>query len=191
LPKKTLNAFKESNNDYVVKVKKNQPKLLKSIQQTIETSNPIDCHTSIEKSRGRVEKREVSVFYPLPNIPDGWTEVNRIVYVRRSFKNKKNKKDVHHQSKSFYISSLKSDDAKLFSKGIRGHWHIENRLHYVKDVIMNEDKSRIRNVSGASNFSMFRNMAINIVRQIGFDSVKNATIFFASNIQKLFNIIRI
>ena len=181
-----MKTIAESGNDYVVKVKNNQPKLLKAIKETVENSVPADFFKTEEKSRGRYEKREISVFNPSENIPDGWPELNRIIYAERRFETSKGL----HESRSYYISSVKSDDAEYFAAGIRGHWHIENRLHCVKDVIMKEDSSGIKNVNAAANLSVFRNMAVNIVRGNGFDSVKNASVYFASNIMKLLKIMR-
>ncbi len=62
--KKTLKTIAETRNDYVVKVKKNQPNLLKAIKKTVENSIPADFLKTEEKSRGRYEKREISVFNP-------------------------------------------------------------------------------------------------------------------------------
>ncbi|RLC03376.1 MAG: hypothetical protein DRI57_29165, partial [Deltaproteobacteria bacterium] len=76
-----------------------------------------------------------------------------------------------------HISSITSDSAELFAQGIRGHRHVENRLHCVKDVVMNEDGSGIRNVNAAADMSVFRNIVINIFRGNGFDSVRDASIF--------------
>jgi predicted transposase YbfD/YdcC len=87
----------------------------------------------------------------------------------------------HH----YYISSLCSDDAELFARGIRGHWSIENRLHWVKDVIQHEDGSGIKKGNGIETLSILKNVAINISRELGFDSIKGATIHFASNVKEL------
>jgi len=184
--KKTLKTIVETDNDYVVKVKGNQPKLLESVRRKSETSAPTDVCQTVEKSRGRLEIRQVEVFDPPSDIPKGWAEISRVIRVRRIFETPKKK----HTSISYYISSICSDSAEFFSQGIRGHWHVENRLHYVKDVVMNEDDSGIRNANAAANMSVFRNIAINIFRGNGFDSVKGASIFFAANIRKLYNLFR-
>jgi len=184
--KKTLKTIVETENDYLVKVKANQPKLLESVRRKAETSVPTDVCKSVEKSRGRLETREVAVFEPPPDIPKGWTGISRIISVRRISESPKK----NHASVSYYISSITSDSAYLFAQGIRGHWHVENRLHYVKDVVMNEDDSGIRNANAAANMSVFRNFVINIFRGNGFDSVKGASIFFAANIRKLYNLFR-
>ena len=61
----------ESRNDYADKVKKNQPNLLKAIKETVGNSVPAGFLRTGEKRRGRYEKREISVFNPSENIPDG------------------------------------------------------------------------------------------------------------------------
>ena len=184
--KKTLKTIVETDNDYLVKVKANQPKLLEAVRGKADTSAPTDISETVEKSRGRLEIREVEVFDPPSDIPKGWAEISRVIRVRRIFETS----EKHHSSVSYYISSIISDSAEFFAQGIRGHWHVENRLHYVRDVVMNEDNSGIRNANAAVNMSVFRNIAINIFRGNGSDSVKAASIFFAANIRKLYNLLR-
>lgn len=105
--------------------------------------------------------------------------------MERIFESKK----TFHQTQSYYISSLLSNDATVFSTGIRGHWLIENKLHWVKDVIQKEDTTRHKSGNAAKNMSIIRNIAINIIRDNEYDSVKHATLFFASNVKELFKII--
>ena len=178
----------EAGNDDLVKVKANQPTLLAALQQTVEQATPLSSIQTEEKSRGRLEKRHVAIFLPsstLP-LPKEWTSVQRIISVRREFKYQEGL----HSSASDYISSVSSDSANFFADGTRGHWLIENQLHYVKDVNLHEDTSGILNLVAASNLSILRNIAINVARQSCCKSIKGAAIFFASNIKKLLKIIR-
>ena len=55
----------------------------------------------------------------------------------------------------FYISSIESN-AELFLKSIRGHWAIENSLHWSLDLTFSEDKSRIRKDNAPENFALLR-----------------------------------
>lgn len=105
--------------------------------------------------------------------------------MQRDFQSKKSS----HNTESYYISSLKSNDALDFAKGIRGHWLIENKLHWVKDVIQREDSTRNNSKYAPKNMSIIRNIAINIFRNNGYDSVKHATVFFASNVRILIKIL--
>ena len=175
----------DSQNNYLVKVKANQPELLSSIKEIIETSSVVSSFTEEQTKRGRKEKRITKIYFPTFRIPDGWPGLNRIIQVERNFESKKSS----HQTKSYYISSLLSNDAVNFSAGIRGHWFIENKLHWVKDVIQKEDTTRHKSGNAAKNMSIIRNIAINIIRNNGHDSIKHATLFFASNVKELAKII--
>ncbi len=63
----------------------------------------------------------------------------------------------------FYLSSMPLD-AKLFASAVRCHWHVENRLHWVLDVVFHEDLSRLRSGAGPQNMATVRHMAINLLR---------------------------
>ena len=64
-----------------------------------------------------------------------------------------------------YISS-RPLSAAAFADGARGHWGIENNLHWTLDVTFNEDQSRLRVGHGANNMAVVRHFALNLVRQI-------------------------
>jgi predicted transposase YbfD/YdcC len=55
-------------------------------------------------------------------------------------------------------------DAKEMNSYVRGHWGIENSLHWVPDVIFNEDKCRIRKENSPENFSIIRRIALNLLK---------------------------
>lgn len=74
------------------------------------------------------------------------------------------------------------------AQGIRGHWGIENRLHWVKDMIFNEDRNKIRCPKIAANLSLMFNFALNLMRDLGFDSIKFATEHFANRVKELYNL---
>jgi predicted transposase YbfD/YdcC len=72
---------------------------------------------------------------------------------------------------------------------VRSHWHIENRLHYTKDVIMREDKECTKNKPAAANLALFRNFAFNILKTKD-KSIKQATEIFANyNVNELLKIL--
>jgi predicted transposase YbfD/YdcC len=70
--------------------------------------------------------------------------------------------------------------------GFATHWGIENRLHWVKDVIFGEDNAPLSNCNVATNWSIIRNVAINLARKGGYDSLTKAERFLAHDIDKLF-----
>ena len=64
----------------------------------------------------------------------------------------------------YYLSSL-SNDAGRFARAVRGHWGVENSLHWVLDVVFGEDDSRARSGYAAENLAATRRLAINLLRR--------------------------
>lgn len=159
--------------------------MFKAVQQIAQISKPINQFDQIKRTRGRNERRLVSLYLPTKAISQDWPQLNRVIYVERIFSSRNG----YHHTHSFYISSLLSDDAKLFASGIRGHWSIENNLHWVKDVILKEDTTQHKKGYAAKNMSILRNIAINVFRENDYSSTKHATLFFASNVKELLKII--
>lgn len=58
---------------------------------------------------------------------------------------------------------------------VRGHWEIENRLHYVRDVTFDEDRSQVRRGSGPQAMASLRNLAISLLRIAGATNIASAT----------------
>lgn len=65
---------------------------------------------------------------------------------------------------SYFISSLENN-AQKFANSVRNHWGIENSLHWVLDVALNEDDCRIRKDNAPQNFAVLRQIAVNILGQ--------------------------
>jgi predicted transposase YbfD/YdcC len=174
--KKTLQTIIDSQNHFLVKVKANQPKLLKAIKNTVQAFVAVDELLIKETNRGRKETRLIKVFNQKDLLPSKWKIVNTIILVVREFI----RKDKIHQTISFYISDLETTNAKLLLQGIRGHWYIENKLHYTKDVIQKEDKTATKNKIAAANLAIFRNFCFNILKAKN-KSIKYASEYFANN----------
>jgi predicted transposase YbfD/YdcC len=75
-----------------------------------------------------------------------------------------------YQGTAYYLSS-RQENAEVFGHKIRGHWRIENQLHWVKDVIFQEDKSPLHQFGSVTNFSIISTIAMNLFRILGFLSV--------------------
>lgn len=186
MPKKTTLAIIESGNDYIIQVKKNQPKLYEQIEiNTCDDADAVSVSEEITQKRGRIENRKTLVFSNLTDISTEWIGLKRLIRVERIVISKKR---TSHET-SVYISSLEEDDANKFAGHIRNHWGIENKLHWVKDVSMKEDKSKTAKGNAAENISILRNIAINLFRTNGFNSIKYATQFYANNVKGLWRII--
>jgi predicted transposase YbfD/YdcC len=182
--KKTTRLIIEGGNDYVITVKGNQPRLLAQLKTKAERQKPCARFVDIEKSRGRITCRIVQVFTDLKGIDLDWLGVHCFVQVERIG----SREGKPYYQTNYYISSLLTSALDL-AKGIRSHWGIENRLHWVKDVIFGEDAALFRNYNAATNWSIIRNIAINLARMCGYDSLTKAERFLAHDIDKIFSLL--
>ena len=179
--KKTTKVIIEGGNDYVITVKGNQPRLSTQLKTIAEAQKPCEQFIEIEKTRGRTTCRIVKVFTELQNIDPDWVGVQSLIQIERiGIRSGKKYLQTNH-----YISSVVSK-AMTFANGIRQHWGIENRLHWVKDVVFGEDVAPFSNYNAATNWSIIRNIAINLARKGGYDSLTKAERFLAHDIDKLF-----
>lgn len=64
----------------------------------------------------------------------------------------------------YFISSVAGTDAGRLAAAVRGHWSVENRLHWSLDVSFREDDCRVRVGHAAENFSRLRRVALNLLR---------------------------
>jgi len=120
--------------------------------------------SEVEKDHGRIETRNVFTIGKLEEI-DGlglekWPGLKSITLVE-SIRDMNGKSTVEYR---YYLSSLRAD-AEYIGKVIRGHWGIENSLHWVLDVVFNEDKARNRKDHSAANMTIIRHMAVNLVKK--------------------------
>ncbi len=91
------------------------------------------------------------------------------------------------------ISSLTAEQAsaqRLLELN-RGHWEIENRVHYVRDVTFNEDHSRVRTANGAQVMATLRNLVIAIIRLLGFRYIPDATRYFCFRLSEALMVLAI
>ena len=129
----------------------NQKNLYCQITKNTDNSKPTSRYITAEKTRNRFTTRTVEVFHNLTGISPEWAGLKSLIKVER---NGIRAGKPYHQL-AYYISSLVYS-ATNFAKGIRRHWGIENRLHWVKDVIFDEDHSTIRTRNAPANLSVMR-----------------------------------
>lgn len=162
-------AITATGADYLLAVKANQPTLRADVEACFEDAPPavIDSHIEHDKGHGRIERREVSVLREVDwlsgdrrfpgelRLPD----VACLVKVRAEIE----RGGQTRSETRYYISSAALDAARA-AQAVRGHWGIENRLHWVLDVTFKEDQSRLRKGAGARNMAVVRHFALNLVR---------------------------
>ena len=159
----------ESRNDYVIQVKGNRKGLYEWIKHTILTCMPEEVDYTKEKSKGRLENRECYVYKANPEM-EGFESCKTIIHIINYGERNKKKYKEHH----YYISNKSTKNASYYLTGIRGHWSIENRCHWVKDAILKEDLSRVKGLELSENLSTLRHIVINLYRINNYQSIKKA-----------------
>jgi len=195
--KNIAKQIRTGGGDYVLAVKDNQPTLRRAIDEyflnvqvgTIQDSR-VRQHTTSDNSHGRKTVR----YYSIAPLPDslshlrkywpGLRSIGQVVTVTE--RDGKETSEVR-----YYITSLEPK-VKQFASAVRGHWGIENSLHWVLDVTFNEDQSRIRKDFGPDNFTLLRRFAITIIKQDkSRGSIRSKRKRAAWNNQALENILRL
>lgn len=164
--KETTAAIRAKKADYVITVKANQPKLHDAVQQFfLDAANHdykgVRIHKTKERNRGRVERREVYVApAPAELIESGqWIGLRSIGMIYRY----RNDGEESH-AVTFFITSL-PPRVKRIARHVRGHWGVENSLHWVLDVTFGEDDSRIRKDNSPEIAGIFRRLALSVLQQ--------------------------
>jgi predicted transposase YbfD/YdcC len=135
--------------------------------------------TTTNKGHGRVEKRTVTSSTWLNEYRRDWPKLSQVVRVERQ----RRIKGETTVEVSYFITSLDRGRAGATRLGelIRGHWGIENRLHYVRDVTWGEDASRVRKGSSPEVLAALRNTANYLLEQVKAPSKAAATRRFAAH----------
>lgn len=158
-----------------MQVKGNQPGLLRHCEHIAATAAPIVTADSRDLARNRQEDRRVEVYAPGAALDNGeWAPlIAAIVRVTRFTLIRAAATGLWKQraETAFYASSVMLP-AEIFARAIRGHWAVENENHWVRDVTLAEDASRIRVNPGV--MARLRSQALNIARANGVGNIAQA-----------------
>lgn len=150
--------------DYVLAVKDNQKNLAKAVQFQLGRGHSKVARAKLqtcEKNHGRKDRRTYTVMAAPNSVTRHWPDAQSIARVCRETIDGHGKKTKEVRD---FISSLPPKVERL-AAAIRGHWGIENRLHWSLDVTFNEDQSRIRQGHAAENAGLLRRLALSILKQ--------------------------
>jgi predicted transposase YbfD/YdcC len=154
--------------DYVLAVKDNQPTLSAGIRAFFDEQaaddfarTKVSRHETDEQGHGRDEARSYCVCAVPDNLPDRsrWAQLKAIgMTINDTLRDGQPSLEVR-----YYILSKKLS-ARQFAAAVRGHWGIENRLHWQLDVTFGEDQSRVRRGHADANLSILRRTALSLIK---------------------------
>lgn len=133
---------------------------------------------SIDLAHGRVEHPHLTV---LPIYDDflAWPGARLMLRIERTFLHKRSGQLMHEIDYALASLDLEMVDAQDLLTLWRGHWHIENCLHYVRDVTLGEDASSIHAGRAPQVMAAIRNVVMAAARQAGFSNIADALRSFA------------
>lgn len=168
----------ERGADYLLALKDNQPSLADEVALFFETpalhcSEPFE---TVDNDHGRIETRRHWVSHDVDWLTTGrrfpgeprFAALKAIAMVEATVE----RNGVISTARRFFLSSL-ALDCRLLARAVRAHWGIENRLHWVLDVVFHDDLMRLRTEHGPKNMATIKHMAMNLIRSAaGKDSLK-------------------
>jgi len=156
----------EQGGDYVIAVKGNQEKLEAAVHATfvaaLEADTSIPTITRVEQKHGRQERRLYTVVEVTKDLAElkQWKGLKTVVMVAREYVDSKGER---HTGTRYYISSL-PPEVKRIAAAVRGHWGIENGMHWVLDVAFREDRNRTHADHAQANLGVLRRTALGLLK---------------------------
>ena len=185
-------AIRETGGDYLLIVKNNQPGLRDILEHTFKdplTKKNCDIFYQTRKTRQIQTVVTLTRDVDLEDLNDqGWKDIALVGKLERSGirSHKGNQKHIHETI--YFISSRKDLSPKDAYQFIRNHWHIENKLHWQKDITWKEDRQRAKTGNTPDILSYLRSLALQFIRQ-KHHSVTKAIDIFAEQPRQYLNLI--
>lgn len=178
----TLAAIAAAGHHCLIAVKQNQPTLYRTIELTAQTQTAISHASVFDDSHGRTVERSVSVFAVPAELLPKWIGLQSVIMVHRTG----TRAEKPFTETVYYLSS-QSLPADTYMRLIRGHWAIENRLHWVKDATFCEDYPPRLGGHAPVNWAIFFTWIITLVRRAGIRTVPQALRLWANQVDDVFS----
>lgn len=163
-------SIRDAQADYLLAVKGNQPTLKRDVEAFFGSAakDGLESFSDVDKGHGRIEQREITLAREVDWLSGdrrfpGELRLPDVAAILR-VESKVQLKDRCRSETRYYITSA-TTSAETLARAVRGHWGIENQLHWTLDVTFDEDRCRLRKGHGAQNMAVVRHFAINLVRQ--------------------------
>ena len=179
----TAETITQEGGDYVMIAKGNQPSLLDDVKTVFHGPFSHLLHKSsaqtLDMGHGRIEERCLTASDELSDYSD-WPGLEQVFQLTR--KTIIIKTEEVREETVYGVTSLtpQQADPERLLELVRCHWHIENKSHWVRDVTFSEDKSQVRCGNIPQVMAAIRNMAIGLMRWLGYTNIASACRYFAA-----------
>jgi predicted transposase YbfD/YdcC len=160
-----VEAIRSKKADYLIAVKNNQKTLYEEIENLFMITKSSSEHIEYDIDHGRAEVRRCTIINDLNFLDERkyWKDLASVIKVDTEVEHKSSKRSTK-EIRYYFTSSQK--EAKTLNHMIRRHWSIENNLHWMLDVVFNEDQSRRRIGNSAANFNIIAKVALSLIERV-------------------------
>ncbi|HEU4744297.1 MAG TPA: ISAs1 family transposase [Anaerolineales bacterium] len=186
----------KTGGNFLWTVKGNHPQLLQDLQDWFDDKVPLlpgqgcppkdfQSATTTSKGHGRLEVRTLTTSSQLNEFLD-WPFLQQVFQLKRTVTISRTGKT--RQEIVYGITSLAAEQASpaQLLEMLRSYWHIENRLHYPRDVTLHEDQTRFKKHAAAHNMAILNNLLLSLIAKADFPFVPSARRFFAAHPDQAF-----
>lgn len=187
-----------AQGDYVWTLKENQPQMCEDLatlfagEQTVKGFSPAtkDFRTAetVEKAHGRIERRTLTASGELKGYGD-WPYAEQVFKLERHFTRVADGQVMHEVVYGVTSLTAREANAARLLELVRGHWGIENRLHYRRDQTLREDWYHVRMGTAPQAMAVINNLVLGLIDQQDFRSVPEARRHYAANLDQALNLI--
>jgi predicted transposase YbfD/YdcC len=147
-------------------LKKNQPQTFEDVEDCFRFTQQVNHHEEWEYDHGRYETRQCSIIkLSAKEQQEVFSEWKGLQFLVRIQASRQTSKSTTEQTR-YYLSNAQEGSAAYFNQLVRGHWGIENRLHWHLDVTFHEDASRARLENAPENLNILRKIALQRITQM-------------------------
>lgn len=166
--KATAQRILDGGGDYLLQVKANQLGLQENLKLLFAEGMTDDCQgidydfvEETDSGHGRIETRRCWSSWDIAGVtPSEWPGLGSVACIERI----RQIGDKASKTRHYYISSLSGRDAREILRLSRGHWGVENQLHWCMDVVFAEDQRRIRKENADQNYTRLSRIALNLLK---------------------------
>ncbi len=159
----------DKGGDYLLALKENRPATYADVELFFAAPPPGACDTleTTDGDHGRIEVRRVAVCHEVAWLLSDRRYPDEVVFPGLAMiglvESQVERNGKTTRERRLYLSSARLE-AKSFARAVRTHWHIENRLHWVLDVVFHDDLARLRTGHGPQNMAVVKHIALNLLR---------------------------
>ncbi|MGH7155333.1 MAG: ISAs1 family transposase [Acetobacteraceae bacterium] len=161
----------DGGGDYVLALKENWPATYAEVAQAFaDPSDELNIRHSqtVDADHGRIETRRHAICHQVDWLFSNRRHPDEFRFPRLAaigvVESETERNGTTEREKRFYLCSARLD-VDTFARVVRGHWGIENRLHWVLDVVFRDDLARLRSGNGPANMAVIKHTALNMLTQ--------------------------